>query len=367
MKIALTSFTFWPYARMGQRYVHDLACYLSKNGFRVDIITSKPGNSTSKIKNDVRIIYHAQKTIPSLLCTNAFHLYALNCFKSLLKRDYDVVQSLAYYDAFGVALSQKFHKNRPFFYLISNCEPFFWGGWRDKRMFETAIRHAKILSPSRYLNSCLKERYNMEGEIVHPGVNTSYFRPVKQKRLDPPKILCMSALINIDKRIDLLLKAFALLKKCIPEAVLQLSGHVNERIIRDLLSVIDRRTRASIQFLGVGREEDVPSLYANATITVLPGINQSFGMPIIESLASGTPVVGARSGGIPEIIDNCEIGYLFGGNGISEKEALCHSMMKAIQLAHDPATSERCRQHALRYDWDTIIGPKIIQMYNKFG
>jgi spore coat protein SA len=231
-------------------------------------------------------------------------------------------------------------------------------------MFEKTIYSGiNILSPSNYLNSCLNKSYGKQGEVITPGVDTNYFIPATNKKLDPPKILCMSALINADKRINLLVKAFELLKKKIPEAILQLSGHEHERIVHALLSSVDETTRKAIQILGVGSEENVPLLYANATVTVLPGVRQSFGMPLIESLSAGTPVVATNNGGMPEIIDDAKIGILFGGNEVDEPEDLCYALEEAIQLAQAPQTQERCRQYALRYDWDTVIGPKIEKIY----
>src|SRR5205085_2455704 len=63
------------------------------------------------------------------------------------------------------------------------------------------------------------------------------------------------------------------------------------------------RVREATDVRGVGEVEDVAALYASAWVTALPSMREAFGLVLVESLASGTPVVAiANSGGPVEIV-----------------------------------------------------------------
>jgi len=47
--------------------------------------------------------------------------------------------------------------------------------------------------------------------------------------------------------------------------------------------------------------EDLPLLYAGATALVCPSLTEGFGLPVLEAMACGTPVVCARAGALPEV------------------------------------------------------------------
>jgi glycosyltransferase involved in cell wall biosynthesis len=129
---------------------------------------------------------------------------------------------------------------------------------------------------------------------------------------------------------------------------------------------VNPRIRDSIHILGVGSVKRLPQLYSEASIFVLPSINEAFGSVLIESLASGTPVVGTDSGGIAEIITNPLIGVLYRPNNTdtlpTNADDLCDAMIQALELAKDGETSSRCREHAGRFDW-RVVGAQFEEVY----
>ena len=92
--------------------------------------------------------------------------------------------------------------------------------------------------------------------------------------------------------------------------------------------------------------------YRSASATVLPSDDEAFGLVLIESLAAGTPVVAARSGACPEIVDDVRVGRLFEPGDPAD---LARALAEAIELASDPATAETCREHARRWDWARVV------------
>jgi glycosyltransferase involved in cell wall biosynthesis len=52
---------------------------------------------------------------------------------------------------------------------------------------------------------------------------------------------------------------------------------------------------------------DLPLLYAGATALVCPSLAEGFGLPVLEAMACGTPVVCARAGALPEVAGNAAL------------------------------------------------------------
>jgi glycosyltransferase involved in cell wall biosynthesis len=58
--------------------------------------------------------------------------------------------------------------------------------------------------------------------------------------------------------------------------------------------------RGRVDFLGYVPEERLPDLYAHALATVYPSLYEGFGLPVVESMACGTPVLTSRSSSLAE-------------------------------------------------------------------
>jgi Glycosyltransferase len=65
-----------------------------------------------------------------------------------------------------------------------------------------------------------------------------------------------------------------------------------------------------VQFLDYVPDEELPLLYASADITLFTSVYEGFGLVLLESLSSGTPVIGPPVGGVPDMIENDATGYI---------------------------------------------------------
>jgi glycosyltransferase involved in cell wall biosynthesis len=84
---------------------------------------------------------------------------------------------------------------------------------------------------------------------------------------------------------------------------LTLLAVLSERLVGDGVEVVWAGGSASVhgvRALGYVAEDDLPGLYAGATTFVMPSRYEGFGIPCVEAMASGTPVVAANSGALPE-------------------------------------------------------------------
>jgi glycosyltransferase involved in cell wall biosynthesis len=358
MKIAVTSAFGWPYVRRGNRVIYELASYLASQGHEVHFITTKPGElRREKVHGNLLVKYYPAIDNPLLthFKVEYWQTFGLTCFNALLKEDYDIVHTSLTMDAFAASLNRSI-KGTPFVPVLIQGEPLYADARRSRRLFQRVVNQAsRLVTISNFVNDILKRDFGADGVMIPCPVDTSKFYFNEKEKNTHPRILCTATLIMERKRVPLLVKAFEILIEHMPDAILQLAGETTPEVTRKLLMSVNAKTRASIVIDNITSDEDLASLYRNATITVLPSIREAFGMVTTESLASGTPVVGTRSGGTAEILEDPRVGVMF--EPTDGPEELCKALIKCIELAGDPETPKRCSDYAQKYSWKTL-GPR---------
>jgi glycosyltransferase involved in cell wall biosynthesis len=196
-----------------------------------------------------------------------------------------------------------------------------------------------------------------EPRVIAPGVDLHAFQP-GPTRASAPTIICTAAAEEPRKHVGLLIEAFALVRSELPSARLVLSRPP------DLEQV--RRSGIDVDAPGVAWEnlDDTGTLaaaYAQAWVAALPSVAEAFGLVLLEALACGTPVVGYRDGGIPELIDDARIGRLFDG---LEAKALAAALLEVIELSGAPETAAACRAHAERYSTEACT-ERYVSLYEE--
>jgi hypothetical protein len=117
-------------------------------------------------------------------------------------------------------------------------------------------------------------------------------------------------------------------------------------------SALQAKFGEAIRILGVVDEASLEAEYAAADIFVMPSRYEGFGMPYIEAMRYGVPVIGTRVGGIPEVVPE--------GTGIllkSEDEpALCAAMTQLGTSSVERARlGEAGRAWSEHFHWDRIV------------
>jgi glycosyltransferase involved in cell wall biosynthesis len=98
-----------------------------------------------------------------------------------------------------------------------------------------------------------------------------------------------------------------------------------------------------LRFLGDRPSEAMPAVYAEADVLVWPAINEAYGFVFLEAQAAGLPVVGARRGGVPDIVRDGETGLL-----AAEGDAAAFAAAVAA-LVTDPDARSRMGAAAVSY------------------
>jgi glycosyltransferase involved in cell wall biosynthesis len=125
-----------------------------------------------------------------------------------------------------------------------------------------------------------------------------------------------------------------------------------EHEVRTILT--EASTRGQVSILGIVSPATLPSYYAAADVLVLPSMFQeTFGLVILEAFAAGIPVIGARSGGIPELVLDDHTGLLVDQGDV---DGLCDAMAR---LLLDGALRKRLgaagRETAVKMPWDNTV------------
>lgn len=103
-----------------------------------------------------------------------------------------------------------------------------------------------------------------------------------------------------------------------------------------------------VRWIGYVDEEDKPLLYRNAEVFVFPSRREGFGLPPLEAMACGTPVVVSDGGSLPEIVG--QAGFVVGPDDVRGMAGAIISLVLENDLAAD--LRRRGPQQAARFTWE---------------
>lgn len=173
-----------------------------------------------------------------------------------------------------------------------------------------------IIAISKNTKQDLINRYQLEPKkikVIPPGISEKFFEPidpgqidtVKKKYLLPPRYLFTLGNLEPRKNITTLIQAFEKMKPS--DCRLLIAGGRGWKY-RQLYQQWRRSpARDRIVFLGYVDAADKPALYRLATMFVYPSIYEGFGLPPIEAMAAGTPVITSFGSSLPEAVGDAAL------------------------------------------------------------
>ena len=190
---------------------------------------------------------------------------------------------------------------------------FYWARW-----LPFSVRFAgRIIADSEHTRRDLERLLSVDREriAVIPLAADERFRPIAdpavladvRDRYDlPASIILYVGTLEPRKGLDTLVNAFAALAGDFPHALVIAGkkGWYTQPLFRQ---VEDLGLRYRIRFTDYVADEDLPVLYNLADLFVFPSRYEGFGLPPLEAMACGVPVVSSNAASLPEVVGDAGI------------------------------------------------------------
>jgi len=187
---------------------------------------------------------------------------------------------------------------------------------RERTELEAATRWncrsaAHIIAVSHRTREDVMKAYGVDANrisVVHHGVSARFQPPTpdaigelrERHHLNRPFILSVGTL-HVRKNLDASIRVFEMLRNRGHDIDLVVCGSSGPAR-RTLLNQVSQSHSADhIRFLGYVPPDDLPTLYGSAELFMLLSWYEGFGMPALEAMACGTPVIAAGAGALPEV------------------------------------------------------------------
>ncbi len=362
MRVGVAHPHLWPEVRRGaERYADDLAWYLRGQGHEVELLVGTTGPAVDEQRPDgtvVRRRHHVGMVKLARLGIDPVQAFALTILPELRRQRYDVVHALVP----SAALAARLARTPSVFTFIGHpTRTQFAGRRRDLELHRFASRLATVTTALSQASAVsIADLFGRPPLVVPPGVRVAGFDARYPSPDGPPTLLFSAAPSDHRKGLDLLLRALDQVLDHRPEVRLAVSGQGDPGWAFATLGDRAERVAGAVDLLGPGAPDEVPARYRAATLTALPAVDEAFGLSLVESLASGTPVVCTRHGGMTDIVDRPEVGRTF---AVGDAADLAVALLAVLDLAQDPATAAACARHARRWDWVESVGPIHEELY----
>jgi len=184
--------------------------------------------------------------------------------------------------------------------------------------------------------------------VIPNGVDTSAFSPLAEEP-PPPTVFFFAGRMDDQKGVDVLLEAFRRLPHG-PRLRLAGTGPQEDEYRRLAASLGIER---AVRFLGPVPRPKLSSLLCESHVYVLPSRYENLPLGILEAMACARPVVAARVGGVPEMIDDGAEGLLVPSDDPHTLALAMRRLLADEALRRRMGEAGRARVLA-RFDWDKV-------------
>lgn len=193
--------------------------------------------------------------------------------------------------------------------------------------------------------------------VAHEGVGEA-FKP--SRRAESPAVLRTLGItrpyllfvgtLEPRKNIGELITAFASLADDFPRHSLVLAGGKGWMYDSIFTQIRELGLESRTILPGYVPSEDLPALYAAADAFVYPSLYEGFGLPVLEAMASGCPVITSRAGSLPEIAGDAARFFTPGARG---RASLATALREVLSRpAHRQALARKGLRRAKTFTWE---------------
>jgi glycosyltransferase involved in cell wall biosynthesis len=236
-----------------------------------------------------------------------------------------------------------------------------------RRMIGAAARRADvIITGSNDAADGLRVRFSPPGEIVvvHHGVDHARFAPTADDSADraalaehgiTPPYVAFASTIEPRKDVPTLVRAFARVAASHPDLRLVLAGGDGWGIAQAREAIASSGVATRILRPGYVDDAALAALFRRAEVIAYPSLAEGFGMPALEALASGTPLVTTSGSALEEVVGDAALLV-----PPADADALVHALSTVLD---DPRVAARLRAagpaRAASFTWERSIDAHI--------
>lgn len=208
--------------------------------------------------------------------------------------------------------------------------------------------------------------------IIPPGVDTARYHPyinsvvlqsVMEKYHLPEKYFLYLGTIEPRKNVESIIKAFRIFnEKKGHEHYLVIAGKKGWMYDEIFKLVEEYGLQDAVIFPGYVDEEDKPMVYAGATAFIFPSLYEGFGMPPLEAMACGVPVISSNSSSLPEVVGDA--GVLTQPMDV-ESISLAMERLTEDYEYHNKLVEKGLKQ-ASTFSWEASV-EKLLNLYRYIG
>ena len=191
--------------------------------------------------------------------------------------------------------------------------------------------------------------------VVYGGVDPGFCpappaaqAALRQKYTLPERFILSVGTIEPRKNLTTLLDAYHTLRQSDPDLGLVIAGRRGWRSASFFERLRTLGLEAVVQLLGPVPDADLPALYSVATVFAYPSLYEGFGLPPLEAMACGTPVVASNTSSLPEVVGDA--GLLVESHDVTRLAAYIKMALTDKTLRAD--LRARGLMQARRFTWE---------------
>ena len=224
-----------------------------------------------------------------------------------------------------------------------------------------AVRNAtQLIAVSQYTKDDVVRTYGRDPKdiaVVHHGVNADQFsqkatgsrqQAVGKRCGLPERFMLFVGALQPRKNIVGLVTAFEEVKRSEPDTHLVIVGGGEWKTGQILARIESSSVRDSMHLLRRVPHDDLAALYTMAAALVLPSFSEGFGMPVLEAMAAGTPVITSSTSSLPEVAGDAALLV-----DPTDSSAIANALLRVLRdasLRQDLIA--KGRERASRFTWD---------------
>lgn len=220
---------------------------------------------------------------------------------------------------------------------------------------------AAILTISQFSKRAIIKAYGVSDKrvvVTYPGLTM----PNTQTQTTPYGDYILSVgTLQPRKNFVRLIEAFSSIRSTYPDLTLVIAGKKGWLYEEILEAPKKYGVEKKVKFLDFVPDDELPDLYRNAKVFALPSLYEGFGLPVLEAMSYGCPVVVSKTGSLPEIAG--EAGIYIDPEDVG---SIAKGLIEALEGKGKEKRATRAKAQVAKFTWEKAA-KQTLEVLEKVG